>query len=215
MLLSLQELLAWSTLIGTIGVQAYFNFRSQRMTIRDEIFRKRVEVYQELLVLLNEITSELFKFFLHKPVQPTTMIHIQQLRDQLSKVYTRNRFFLSELIEQKINDLLAILAWLRLTDEYDYFIELIIEKAKESFSSLKRNEINKLVIINKKRSFFSLKQNEKFEECYPLYHLDGKIINTVNFVVAIYHLLIRPITTQIWKEIGIRSIKKELSQLDR
>ena len=82
------------TVFSSMGFTAYLNHQSQKITLRDELIKKRIEVSQELYVHCFDVYHSLFQF-IYSPM-PERLERLQEKCENTKLFLRRNQFYLSK-----------------------------------------------------------------------------------------------------------------------
>ncbi|MFC7443436.1 hypothetical protein [Laceyella putida] len=131
------------TLIGTSVLTAYFNYRSQRLTIRDEMFKKRWEVYNELKSIARLLYFKIDDF-IHDPSMEN-IVQIQNIQTEFTMYFEKNSLYLStEVKNRAMQYRWATKAFVDLiTQKNSEWFDAFLEKDTISYD-LTREEIKRL-----------------------------------------------------------------------
>lgn len=87
------------TVTGSMIASAIFHFQSQKITLRDELIKKRLEVYSELYSCCCNLLYAAYDF-IHEP-KNDLRIELKKEADKLEEYLDKNRFYLSEKVYYK------------------------------------------------------------------------------------------------------------------
>lgn len=178
------------TLIGSVIMSIYSTKQAKRINIRDELLKKRFEIYSELVFYSENLFIRLLEFFAN--VNDDDRKRIRDLREDFSRFLLRNRLFFSRELEDAasfyesyIRALTFVRSHPQLLDEY--FTE---GKLKAELPKYYHNEINEIV--------------KRYQH--------SKIIR-VDDTNNILHMYFYQIHWIIREELGLYSVEKEIKEL--
>ncbi|RAL21450.1 hypothetical protein [Thermoflavimicrobium daqui] len=106
------------TLIGTTIFNGILSGRSQHITIRDEILKRRIEVYHQLLDNSRKVHQAFDKFLVKDP-SVTNKQAVQDALLEFDNVFQFNRFCLSKRVEAEIRSYRSFCqSFLKMLDYY-------------------------------------------------------------------------------------------------
>lgn len=93
------------TLLFTSLISSYYNHRSLLVTIRDQIFNKRIHVYQELHYYASHFYQLIYDY-INQPT-PENAKKIQEYKKEIATYVRKNRFHLSSIVSDLTLNLTA------------------------------------------------------------------------------------------------------------
>lgn len=96
----------------SVGFTAYFHSQSQKLTLRDEMIKTRLQVYQQLYFCCADLMRRVYLFLLDP--NPDTMKNLEEQCKKASEYMQRNRFYLSEEMFDKVAYFTTVSSWLHL-----------------------------------------------------------------------------------------------------
>ncbi|MDZ5608656.1 hypothetical protein U2I54_16665 [Bacillus pseudomycoides] len=136
------------TLVGTISVTSYFNFRAHRLTIRDEIFKKRLEIYSEIYVQLPDLLN-LGLRTVNNPTEENRK-RLEHVANAFFTFIMENQFVVSPQVYKKAFSFARTMQFISRLDLYDYYLK--------QFSPVK--DIDKKIIVTPDMIITDIREND-------------------------------------------------------
>lgn len=95
------------TLVVTTWFNWYTTYRSQRAILREELFRKRLEVYQDVIRKVREMWKLAHQFFLYSP-DPTIPPRVVELGKIIEDIVWHNSYLFSGKTSQRLDEIRVV-----------------------------------------------------------------------------------------------------------